>query len=232
MAQHPAKITQRVLLVAGSLLLAICGLAQLDSILSSRFALEKFAALNSTSTSIAQNAEPKDEDAPRETADSLVSLLPEVDFRLWDRNRIQAYKQIAAKALPTPIGVLRISKIGLETPLLDGTDVLTLNHGVGRIAGTARPGEPGNIGVAGHRDSFFRGLKNMKRDDAIELKTLDGTDTYVVDETRIVAPEDVSVLQPRPVPSITLVTCYPFYFIGKAPQRYIVMASLLGETRS
>jgi len=232
MAWHPATVTQRVLLVAGLLLLAICGLAQLDSILSSRFALEKFEALHSASTPIPESDKTQVEESPQEEVPVPTAVLPELNFRLWDVHRVQAYKESLAIQSPAPLGTLRISKIGLEAPLLDGTDALTLNHAVGRIAGTARPGESGNIGVAGHRDGFFRGLKNIKTGDAIELRTLDGTDTYVVDEIRIVAPDDVSVLQPRQVPSLTLVTCYPFYFIGKAPQRFIVMASLFGETKS
>ncbi len=125
-----------------------------------------------------------------------------------------------------PLAVLTIPKIGLEVPLFDGTDEITLNHAVGRIAGTAQPGEEGNIGIAGHRDGFFRGLKDVEVGDAIELKTRKGTDMYFVDQTQIVKPNQVEVLQPRDVPSLTLVTCYPFYFLGSAPQRYIVTASL------
>ena len=121
--------------------------------------------------------------------------------------------------------MLHISKIGLEVPLLDGTDDLTLNHAVGRISGTARPGESGNIGIAGHRDGFFRGLKDIGLGDTIALKTPQGTDTYVVDELNIVSPSKTDVLRAGLVPSLTLVTCYPFHFIGGAPQRYIVHAS-------
>jgi sortase A len=124
--------------------------------------------------------------------------------------------------------VLRISKIGLEAPLLDGTDALTLNHGLGRISGTARPGEPGNLGIAGHRDSFFRRLKDLGSGDTVDLTTGSGVDHYVVDQIEIVRPNDVHVLEPRPVPSLTLVTCYPFYFIGSAPLRYVVHASRTG----
>lgn len=128
--------------------------------------------------------------------------------------------------------MLQIPKIHLIVPLLDGTDDLTLNHAVGRIAGTARPGKEANIGIAGHRDGFFRGLKDVKLGDSIELRTVKGTDKYVVDQIRIVKPDNVSVLKPRPSSSLTLVTCYPFYFIGSAPQRYVVMASLERETSS
>jgi sortase A len=146
------------------------------------------------------------------------------DFSLWDVRRVRAYKE-DFKSANAPLAVLHISKIGLDAPLLDGTDALTLNHGVGRIFGTARPGEAGNIGIAGHRDGFFRGLKDLKLGDAIELRTKKGMDHYVVDVIEIVKPNDVHVLGPRPVASLTLVTCFPFYFVGSAPQRYIVHAS-------
>jgi sortase A len=152
-----------------------------------------------------------------------------VDFSLWAEQRIKAYQQDASKRSGIPLAVLRIPKLRLEVPLFDGTDELTLNHAVGRIAGTARPGETGNIGIAGHRDGFFRGLKNVVVGDAIELKTLKGTATYFVDRIQIVSPRQVEVLRPTSVPTLTLVTCYPFYFFGSAPQRYIVTASLSSE---
>jgi len=106
------------------------------------------------------------------------------------------------------------------------TDDLTLNRGVGRILGTARVGAVGNLGIAGHRDGFFRGLKDLGPDAEIDLDRSGKTDTYVVDKIEIVGPDDVSVLKPTPVPSITLVTCFPFYYVGSAPQRYIVHASM------
>jgi sortase A len=116
--------------------------------------------------------------------------------------------------------------------LLEGTESLTLNHGVGRITGTARPGEGGNIGIAGHRDTFFRGLKNVSIGDTMELRTPKGIEVYEAAEINIVSPSEVNVLRRRSVPSLTLVTCYPFYYLGSAPQRYIVTASLIAEKNS
>ena len=123
--------------------------------------------------------------------------------------------------------MLHLSKFQLQVPVLEGTDDLTLNRGIGHIAGTARPGEEGTIGIAGHRDGFFRVLKDISPGDTIELQTARVTDRYKVDQIVLVRPDDISVLQPRPVRSLTLVTCYPFYFIGSAPQRYIVHASIM-----
>ena len=95
---------------------------------------------------------------------------------------------------------------------------------MGHIDDTALPGTDGNSGIAGHRDGFFRGLKDIGPDDAIELETVHGKEVYRVERTWVVDPEDVSVLDPTPARSLTLVTCYPFYYVGPAPQRYIVRA--------
>jgi sortase A len=203
---------ERVLLISGLTLLAVYATARLESLLSSRADLQQFAAIAPSSAS-----------AGREVAEDIGTSA--VDFSLWDEHRVQAYQKRTLKPLSAPLAVLHISKIGLEVPLLDGTDDLTLNHAVGRISGTARPGESGNIGIAGHRDGFFRGLKDIGIGDTIELKTPQGTDTYAVDELNIVSPSETDVLRAGLVPSLTLVTCYPFHFIGSAPQRYIVHAS-------
>src|SRR5215467_7547837 len=153
-------------------------------------------------------------------------VFKEPDFSLWSPQRIKHYQLSLAAQLGPPVALLRIPKIRLEVPVLEGTDDLTMDRAVGLIAGTARPGENGNIGISGHRDGFFRGLKDIHEGDGIELVTATGTHTYTIDHIVLVKPTDVSVLAPRPRPSITLVTCYPFYFVGSAPQRYIVQASM------
>lgn len=147
-----------------------------------------------------------------------------VDTSRWDPERRKAWQESRRASTSLPLAILRIPKIHLEVPVLAGTDELTLNRGVGLIEDTARPGESGNVGIAGHRDGFFRGLMDVGPGDALELQTLRGTTTYSVELVKVVAPEDVSVLDPTPGPALTLVTCYPFYFVGSAPQRYIVRA--------
>jgi sortase A len=126
------------------------------------------------------------------------------------------------------MAVLKIAKLKLRVPVFEGTSDLILNRGVGWIEGTAKPGDAGNgnIGMAGHRDGFFRGFKDIALGDEVELSTLGSVKLYAVDSTEIVDPENVGVLRPRGVPSLTLVTCYPFYFVGDAPQRFIVHATL------
>jgi len=147
-----------------------------------------------------------------------------VDQSLWSTVRINAWRNVSGEPAPPPVAMLRIPKIHLEVPVLPGTDDRTLDHGVGLIEDTAEPGMVGNSGIAGHRDGFFRGLKDIVQGDTIRLDTLHGSFAYRVERTWIVKPEDVSVLEPTPVPAITLVTCYPFYFQGSAPMRFIVRA--------
>jgi sortase A len=162
----------------------------------------------------------------QEHAAAFSFVVKEPDFSLWSPQRIKHYQQSLSAQLGPPVALLRIPKIRLEVPVLEGTDDLTMDRAVGFIAGTARPGEDGNIGISGHRDGFFRGLKDIREGDGIELVTATGTDTYTIDRIVLVKPADVYVLAPRPRPSITLVTCYPFYIVGSAPKRYIVQASM------
>lgn len=154
-----------------------------------------------------------------------------VDLTLWSEARIKAWQGTRHLASPTPIAMLRIPRIHLEVPVLEGTDEDTLNRALGHIDETAMPGANGNAGIAGHRDGFFRGLMHVAPGDTIELETLHGTEDYRIERTWIVNPDDVSVLDPTPERSLTLVTCYPFYFVGPAPQRYIVRAARSGTWR-
>jgi sortase A len=129
--------------------------------------------------------------------------------------------EVAPHAL---IGRIEIVRLGLSAVVVEGTDGKSLRRAVGHIAGTAMPGESGNVGVAGHRDSFFRSLRNVRTDDIIVLTTLRGDYRYRVVSMRIVGPTDVSVLNPDGSDILTLVTCYPFFFVGNAPERFIVRA--------
>ena len=154
-----------------------------------------------------------------------------VDFRFWSTNRITAYTESLTLKGDLPLAVLRIPAVNLQAPVFDGTDDLTLNRGVGRIQGTARVGGNGNLGIAGHRDGFFRALKDIRVEDVILLDLRARTEQYVVKNTQIVNPEDTYVLAPTKTPTLTLVTCFPFYFVGSAPQRYIVTASLRNSSQ-
>ena len=199
---------QRLLLAIGLAMLAIYAAARIHGAILSQAALSQFEAFRQP-----------DPDKV------LSSGAPQSEFALWSEKRIRGYQDSLNQHLAPPLAVLRISKLHLEVPVLEGTDDLTLNRGVGRIRGTAQFGNDGNVGIAGHRDGFFRGLKDINIGDKLDLEERNRTDTYVVDQLQIVGPNEISVLRPRSKPSLTLVTCYPFYFIGSAPQRYIVHAS-------
>ena len=207
---------ERLLMLVGAALMSTSVAIVLHGSASSRLALWEFDQAQASTF----------RDASTVPADD------ESEFSLWDKRRIQAYRDSPLVWVAPPMAALRIEKLRLRVPVFEGTDDVVLNRGVGWITGTAKPGEPGNIGLAGHRDGFFRGLKDIELGDRIELTSSGTTLTFTVDEIRIVAPTDVHVLQPRSRPSLTLVTCYPFYFVGSAPQRYIVHAAVVETTRS
>jgi len=122
------------------------------------------------------------------------------------------------------LGRIEIPKIGLSVVVLEGTTSQTLQHGVGHIKGTALPGEPGNVGIAGHRDTYFRGLKDIRANDEIQIETIAGITRYEVDWIQITVPSDVAIVSSATDSALTLVTCYPFHYVGAAPERYVVHA--------
>lgn len=122
------------------------------------------------------------------------------------------------------LGRLTIPRLQLTSTVREGVGEDTLGRALGHIPSTALPGQKGNVGVAGHRDTLFRGLRNIQKNDVIRFETLHGTYSYQVESTQIVKPEDVSVLNAKSYPELTLVTCYPFYYVGSAPDRFIVKA--------
>jgi sortase A len=122
------------------------------------------------------------------------------------------------------IAELGVPRLGLSTMVVEGVGDGDLKLAVGHIPGTALPGKQGNIGIAGHRDTFFRPLRFIRKDDMIALTTLRGTSHYRVVSTKIVGPDEVRVLYPTGRDVLTLVTCYPFDFVGPAPRRFIVRA--------
>lgn len=148
-----------------------------------------------------------------------------VDMSTWSAARIAAY----GKRVPLdhkPEAVLRIPSIGLVVPVYAGTSAAVLDQGAGRIDRTSPFGASGNTGIAAHRDSFFRALRDVKVGDVLQVDLPEATVTYQIVSTRVIDPSETSVLRATAEPTITLVTCYPFYFVGSAPQRFIVRAEL------
>lgn len=164
-----------------------------------------------------------------DSTDRLRRPLDRIDQSLWSKARVRAFRQARLREFPQ--GILRIPALGLTVPIYPGTSSSELNRGVGHVEGTAPLDSAGNAAIAGHRDGFFRVLSGIERGQTLYVETLAGTRRYRVTETRIVAPSDVSVLAPTGYPSLTLVTCYPFYFVGPAPRRFIVRAVLLPGQR-
>jgi sortase A len=122
------------------------------------------------------------------------------------------------------IGRLSVPRLRLSAMVREGIDRSTLQVAIGHIPATALPGQTGNVGVAGHRDTFFRGLKDLKAEDEIRITTLSGDFSYIVESLRIVEPDNVGVLAPSSDNVLTLVTCYPFSYVGTAPRRFVVRA--------
>jgi sortase A len=194
---------ERLLVAAGTVALAVYAGACVHATLHQQREMQRFDHALEARRSLPQPGEP--------------------DMREWSSERIRRYEE----ARGTPVEALArldIPHANVSVMVLDGTDDQTLELGVGRIEGTARPGEPGNVGIAGHRDGFFRGVRHLERGDAITLTTLEGVVRYEVTDLRIVDPDDVEVLAPTAQNSLTLVTCYPFYYVGAAPRRFVVRA--------
>jgi sortase A len=153
----------------GLALLALYLGARIHGALLSRAAIARISSSHAGSSSDAEDR------------NRYLDFLP-ADFSLWSEKRIQGYKESLVKNVDPPLAILRVGRIHLEVPIFDGTDDLILNRGVGRIVGTARVGTNGNVGIAGHRDGFFRGLKDVRVGDTMDLVTPSSTETYVVEK--------------------------------------------------
>ena len=218
-ADSALRVVQSLLLTTGAALLLVYAAAQIDAVRSRAHALESFAVARSEHAAASTPA-PAPAIATRASAPLEYSTEP--DQALWSEPRIAAYSESTKLARDVPLGVLTIPSVKLEAPIFEGTGELTLNRGIGRIEGTVDVGTSGNLGLAGHRDGYFRVLKDVRVGDTIDVQALASATRYRVTEISVVKPTDVHVLAATDNATLTLVTCYPFYFIGEAPQRYIV----------
>jgi sortase A len=140
------------------------------------------------------------------------------------RDQREVSHGVPAAARGGPIGRIEIPRLLLSAVVVEGIDKTSLRRAVGHIPGTALPGQPGNVGLSGHRDTFFRPLKDLRIKDEIQFSTLGGDFKYVVESLAVVDPSNVGVLAPSSENMLTLVTCYPFFYIGAAPKRFVVRA--------
>ncbi len=213
----PIRMMERSFFILGIVLLGLYVASDVTAEISSRAALRDFKSAqtaNQSSTETAERAPSKDG----------VRTSESVDTSRWSGNRIQSYLGSLRAKKESAIGVLKIPRLHLEVPIFEGTDGLTLNRGVGHIVGTAALGGSGNAGIAGHRDGFFRSLKDIAIGDEIELLSAVRVLHYEVQKIEVVTPSQTEVLADRGNPTLTLVTCFPFYFDGNAPERFIVWA--------
>ncbi|EED31628.1 putative sortase family protein [gamma proteobacterium NOR5-3] len=157
-----------------------------------------------------------------------IDVMP--DMQLWSASRKDAYLRAIETEDARVLGVLRAPSLGLTVPVYSSASDLNLDRGAGVIDGMAYPHEPGHIGIAGHRDGYFRLLKDVTVGDSLILGTLNGERRFIVEELQIIEPEELDYLQETDDARLTLVTCYPFYFAGSAPQRFLVRAAPANHT--
>ena len=194
---------EKALWTAGCLLVLVYVIARADSVVGSRAALASLATVSDPSY--------------------------EPQYRFWSQERIKAYRASATRDPGPLVGTLQIPALDLLVPLYGDTTELHLNRGVGLIAGMALPGEPGNMGIAGHRDGFFRVLRDIRKGHRLEVRTPGTRYVYEVSGVSIVDANDATLLAPTREASLTLVTCYPFYFVGPAPRRFVVRSVLVSS---
>jgi len=199
-----------------ALLATYCGI-QLHSFLLSRVAVWQFETARFPTSAAAVNR-------PGTEVNRIAT-----DFTLWSAARIRAYRALATLGVDPPIGILSIPRLRLTAPIFEGTKPIVLNRGLGRIQGTDELGGEGNIGRAGDRDGFLRLLKDIHFGDEVVVRTPSEKSSYTVESVEVVDPVTVSVLKSS-FETLTLVTCYPFYFVGEAPRRFVVKARLKRRT--
>jgi len=193
------KWTRRALFAGGIAMLGYCMLVLLDLTIFQHREKQRFERLLDDRRRQAAHTQPQDVTAA-------------------------AVKAVTATGPAGLIGRIEIARLGVSVVIIEGTDKPTLRRAAGHIAGTAMPGQRGNVGIAGHRDTFFRPLRNVQRNDIVTLTTPGADYRYRVVSIKIVRPSEVAVLNPDGNEILTLVTCYPFYFVGPAPNRFIVRA--------
>jgi|CZLA01.1.fsa_nt_gi sortase A len=206
--------SRHLFFISGILALAYCGYVLLDAKLYQAYQTRRFQEDLRGSRSNA-NSEP-------------VGTLPIPHRDEAKPARVEGFGPTDGRR--SPLGRIDISRIGLSAMIMEGIDERTLRRAVGHIPGTPLPGQPGNVALAGHRDTFFRALRNIREGDEITLQTLSGFFRYRVDSAKVVDPVETQVLDNSDEAILTLVTCYPFSYLGPAPKRFIVRAHQLAAT--
>jgi len=221
-----ARLTLSSPPISGTLL--VCAMI-LFGVFGSRTALATTALATTAlaTTALATTAGPATASETQQSLEfDLVSNAP--DQTDWSEKAIANYEKHKNGGGP-PLAILTIERLNIKAPVYFGTHRITLDRGLGMVAGTAYPDEVGNIGISGHRDGFFRPLKDITLGDTIEIRTAAGVQKFEVSDISIVDALEVSVLDPTDTTVLTLITCHPFYYEGYAPDRYIVRAIPVGD---
>jgi sortase A len=211
----------------GLSLLLFAFVAWANGQLDNRLAIQSLVSLES-SIELPKTEEPiRKIDSGDQISDLVSSIIGsgEVDVAKWSEKRIMAWRATLSDKGPDAFAMLSVPSAGITVPVFEGADDRNLNAGVAWIEGTDKPGfDDGNTGIAGHRDGFFRGLQKVQIGEPISLMAGGEEFVYRISDISIVEPTNVETLLPQQEEIITLVTCYPFYFVGHAPQRYVVQA--------
>lgn len=213
------SIAENMLLTIGVALLSVFAISQVSRSSQAQENIEEFEHLFDYATADIQDFEDVNHVLSNEIKD--LAFLSQSEHRL--SYSVENDKNLSA-SIDNPLGVLKIERLNISVPVYHGSRDTVLDKGAGWIAYTAPINKNGNIGIAAHRDSFFRPLKDVELGDVVEVSSLFGVRKFRVNKIQIVSPERVDVLKNSGVNQITLVTCYPFYFVGKAPKRFIVSA--------
>jgi sortase A len=217
---------ERVLLVLGIACLGYYGYIKVEA---TQFQREQAAAFAQMLAQPPAPAAPQTELRSNERVSADPALLArDVHPQPPERPRQLASRDTSALSQGV-LGMLEIPRLRVSAPVLSGEDSRTLSLGVGHLPDTPKPWEGGNSALAAHRDGVFRRLGRIRIGDELWVRTLQGELRYVVRETRIVEPDDLSVLAPTDTDTLTLITCYPFNYVGPAPQRFIVHAMRQGS---
>lgn len=226
--QRLARMLERVLLVVGLTCLGYYGFVSVEAALYQAYETRELNAILASAPSAdvtippqRRTTSPSRTTGPDNTVNPTEAPSPDPSTNPSARPR-----GVARPAPGSAIGRIEIPRLGVSAIVRAGSDARTLRLAVGHIPGTALPGETGNIGLAAHRDTFFRRLGDIRADDSVRLITPEGTFLYRVEGTQVVEPQDTWVLNDTDTPVLTLVTCFPFRYIGSAPQRFIVRARL------
>ncbi len=226
-----SSLTEKLSAGAGIILIGYFIVNSFLNAQAANSAITSFLYASTLQSAQAPSVQDKATLSQQDTSNDIKGLLPPVpDQTLWSESAKKKYANLPQGL--EPMAVISIPKFSLDVPIYMGTSEENLDRGAGWVEYTAAPREHGNIGIAGHRDSWFRPLKDIKIGDRLILHTRAGAEAFQVTQLQIVDPEDTQVLRDTHEKTVTLITCYPFYYVGSAPERFVVSAQYIDQPKS